>query len=151
MLELYRKQKQREKLLIKKLFLVFANRTIREELDNTKWYPILKIVTDRLDSNKFNYNTLQIKINLKGIEYFVKNGYNDMYYKGRKVLTSKYILHNRHNEIRFAIYHELKHFCDRIKYGKNPHLTFGKRGAEYRADSYALSKLKHSRRANWNI
>jgi len=150
MLELYRKQKQKEKRLLKKLFLELANETIKMELGHTKLYPTFKVISDELGNSAFNNTTLQIKLNLKGIDYVVKNGYNNMYYKNRKILISKYTLHNKHNEIRFVIYHELKHFCDRIKYDENSYITFGQRGAEYRADSYALSKLKHSKNAKWN-
>ena len=143
---IYQRQSKRREELIKKLFLVISKKkTIKEELNDIKQYPTMTIISETSCGSSFNYDTLHIKININAIVRITKDGYKDDYYMGRKTLINKYTLHNRHNETRFVICHELKHFCDRIKYGKDPYLTFGEEEAERRADSFALSKLNPSR------
>jgi len=138
---IYHKQSERREKLIKRLFLSSANETIKEELGNTKKHPTVAIIYKENCGSSFYYTNLHIEVNLLAIKRISQEGYKDDYYSGRRLLISKYTLHNIHNETRFVIYHELKHFCDYVKYSKNPHLTFGEEEAERRADNFALSKL----------
>jgi hypothetical protein len=152
--KIYAKQKARQKRLIKKLFWSIAEKTLLEHnIDKNNLE--LKF---RLDESYYAYvrGYKNIRIGLACVKDITKNGITDCYYKGRKNLINKYVLKNRHNTIRLIIYHELKHLCDYYTGYKNellPDLYSGgknERLTEYRADSYALKYLKHSRNAIWN-
>lgn len=135
-----------EKKLTKRLFW---NIVKTEGLDREKLS--VSIDNSKIASSCYSYSTgySKISISITGAKYRARNGYQlDDYYQGRKELLNKYILHNLHNQIRFVIYHELKHSIDNSK--NMNYSEWPQRRAEYQADCYALKHLKHSRRADWN-
>lgn len=139
------KRQEVEKKLVKQLFW---NIVKNEKIDRQG----LSVSIDNRTSFSHCYSyfdgSYKITLSIAGAKIRIKEGYTDCYYQGRKELLAKYTLHNLHNEIRFLIYHELKHSIDRSN--NKDYNRWPERRREYQADSYALSKLKRSRRADWN-
>lgn len=145
----YRIQVQRRKCLIRRLFW-----NIVKEIFKGKNY--LDFITLKLINSNIEYSSCklyfdgQIIITININEYRLVNriGYSDYYYKGRNKLTSKYIKYNRHNSIRFAIYHELGHALDCKQFESYSQLSL--KNKEYSADCFALKHLKPSKSEDWN-
>lgn len=155
--KLYKKQKQQEQELVKRLFEVASREIASETLHNgEREASYLKNLTLKFYNTPtggsstvyYSDRTITIILNLEGARYRIRAGYTDDYYLGRRALLKKYTLHYLHNEIRFLIYHELKHSID--AYTFSDYTYWPKRRKEYQADCYALKHLKHSRRATWN-
>lgn len=136
--ETYIKQAIKREELIRKLFEDIARKTIG--LEN-----IHKVRLTILYSSHFGCNwcecqgndSIKIGIELPAIKKRVAKGYEDCYYSDRKLKTDKYILHNRHNAIRFALYHELKHAKDFIE-----HKYEEREREEFEADEWAVKHLE---------
>ena len=151
----YKRQAQRHKKLIKKLFWELAIEVIRENItkDEIKIREILRRIKLIVNNSQASYVRYMkdyniIKIGIGGIHVFSKYGLSG-YYIERRELLDKYIRYNRHNTIRVIIYHELKHLCDYLNDSKG-YFSESKKSTEYRADSYAIKHLKHSNNASWN-
>ena len=133
------KNLQRRKTLIRKLFKEVAKETIGAE--NLGRVKLLILTRSRRWSSYCKYfydNSITIGLNLKGLEYTIKEGYTSCYYKDRPERLNKYIINNRHNALRFILYHEARHAWQRIN-GKNRDNEYQQ---EYDADSWALAHIK---------
>jgi len=122
---------KKRKHLIRKLFKEVAKETVGS-------YSSLKLrIID-----KRNYSTciayyngdINILLGLNGVEKRVKYGYPNDYYINRPERLNKYIIRNRHNALRFVLYHELRHAWQRIN---DIYLN-----DEYDADTWALAHIK---------
>ena len=78
-----------------------------------------------------------IGLNLYALENRIIEGYNDGYYPSRIERLNKHILHNRHNALRFMLYHELRHAWQRLNNRHRDNLTI----KEFDADGWALAHL----------
>jgi hypothetical protein len=132
----------KRKHLIKKLFKV----VVKETIDNTN-IPIKLRINARgcgrsYCRTRFNTNggiySISIVLDLRGIEKRIKEGYLPAYYDKRPQRLNRYIIKNRHNALRFLLYHELRHAYQRI-YNINRDSIYQK---EFDADSWALAHLK---------
>ena len=134
------KNYKKRKKLIKKLFKAYC-----KELNI---YPIKLWVIDsyRYYGTNCSYKKrgdlqLRVTLDLKDINTYCKYGADDDYYDSRSDEVNPYILHNRHNTLRFALLHELNHAINLLNdndYKTNNSL----REREQRADKFALSKIK---------
>jgi len=133
---IYERQKKRRAELIKKLFEDIAQETIEPE-------NIYRVKLSISETTKTGVNwccsyadgTCKIKIEINAIKRRVLNGYENCYYSDRKLRVDKYVLHNKHNAIRFALYHELKHAKDRL-------IDREKETSEFDADGWAIKHLE---------
>jgi len=118
----YKRQEARRRALMQKLFTVYAKEALQEypeELKKLSFYVFTNISGGHIQSARNRQNEFirfTLSISLLQIKSFVKLGFNDGYYKGRKALLDKYVLHNRHNALRLVLLHELKHLIDTVKY-----------------------------------
>ena len=133
---------KKRKDLIKKLFKNAAKETVGiDNLNRVK----LRIITKNTSSNGSycgNRNgSIVVGINLKGLETRIKQGYSPSYYPTRPLRLNRYILNNRHNALRFVIYHEVRHAYQRIN-NINRDNQYQK---EYDADSWALAHINKTR------
>lgn len=130
---------KKRKYLIKKLFKVVAKETVGAE--NSKKVKLL-ILTKYRHNGSFcrpNYNGIIIGLNLKGLEVRIKEGYSPSYYADRPDRLNKYIINNRHNTLRFILYHEARHAWQKLN---NDKFTPTKFDQEFDADSWALAHIK---------
>ena len=86
-----------------------------------------------------NVKNITIKLVLFDISYVVKKGVGRQYYNIRPKLCNKYILKNRHNCIRFILYHELYHAKMRLTKGRSKSFSLLE---EIKADRVAIDKVK---------
>lgn len=137
--DIYLKQTAKREELIRELFEKIASETIGVE--NIKKVSFILLYHNHYgcnwceayeDKNKLH---IKIGIELPAIRKRTKIGYEEVYYSGRKLKVDKYILHNRHNAIRFALYHELKHAKDMIRNSE-------KVSSEFYADEWAIKHLE---------
>lgn len=133
---IYEGHKKRREELIRKLFNEVTHNTISPK-DRHK-IKIILLYTTIYKTNRcrwYDDGTFEILIELETVKGRSINGYSNDYYFDRKLRTDKYILHNRHNALRFVLYHELKHVADLLK---NPE----KAPSEFGADSWAIKHLE---------
>lgn len=83
-----------------------------------------------------------IGLALGNIKERVEKGYTDCYYTGRADKLNKYILYNKHNEVRFIFYHELRHAKQEID-GLLKNASEAE--IERDADDWALAHLERRR------
>ena len=129
--------KKRE-YLIKKLFKVVAKETVGDNPSMPVKFRIEKgsqrgisYCGNRFD--RWGREYIVVCLNLEGLLYQVKNGYSSSYYENRADRLNKYIIDNRHNALRFILWHEARHIWQKI--------NDTKRGNEYDADSWALAHI----------
>lgn len=133
---------KKRKTLIRKLFKEVAKETVGpENLKKLKFKIELQgrgasYCGVRWDWRGKKY--ILIGLDLEGLLYQVKNGYSSIYYKTRPELLNKYIINNRHNALRFILWHEARHAWQRI-YDKN---RDNEEIRERDADSWALAHIK---------
>lgn len=135
---IYEIQKRRRAELIKKLFEDIAQETI----DPENIHRIRLTILYTQDGYNFcrrhvSNSNFTIGIELYAIKKRTLKGYSNGYYPGRKLKIDKYILHNRHNAIRFVLYHELKHAKDFIE-----NRIEREDIEELKADEWAIKHLK---------
>lgn len=130
------KNLQKRKTLIRKLFKEVAKETIGK----VKVPPKLRIIDKREYSTcrTFFDGEIVILLGLSGVNARVRSGYPADYYKGRPDRLNKYIIKNRHNALRFILYHELRHAWQRL----NDINRDNEYQREYDADSWALAHIK---------
>ena len=139
---IYAKQEKRKEELIKKLFEIIAKETIGID-------PIIRIKFRIEESNEYGCsycgaetdnrgNYILIVINLENVQRKTIEGYSNDYYMGRQSRLNKYIIKNRHNSLRFVMYHEARHAYQRInKVNRDNEYT-----REFDADGWAIKHLK---------
>lgn len=133
---IYQEHRKRRAELIKKLFEDIAKETIGAE--NIYKVKLTILYKNRNDCNwcmGYADGRFEIGIELPAIKKRTLKGYEDSYYPNRKLRIDKYIIHNRHNVLRFALYHELKHCADRLNHPE-------KETSEFDADGWAIKHLR---------
>ena len=135
------KNLQKRHTLIRKLFKEVAKETVGAEKLRRIKLIILTAGRVRASYCRFFYDgSITIVLNLKGIEYNVRNGYSSSYYKDRPERLNKYIKKNRHNALRFVLYHEARHAWQSIK-GDRKYID-NEEVRERDADSWALAHIQ---------
>jgi hypothetical protein len=140
---------QKRKHLIRKLFKEVAKETVGpENLRKVKLIILSKIGRGSSycrcrhryiwnDSQQGQVTSITIGLNLRGLEDRIRNGYGSSYYEGRPERLNKYIIKNRHNALRFILYHEARHAWQRLNKRNRANLIEKERDA----DSWALAHL----------
>lgn len=130
---------QKRKHLIKKLFKDVAKETVgAENLRRLKLIVLIKSWHRASYCKYFNDGSITIGLNLRGIEYRIREGYSPSYYSTRPDRLNKYIIRNRHNALRFVLWHEARHAWQRLN-DTNRTSEYQK---EFDADSWALAHIK---------
>jgi len=132
---------EKRKRLIKRLYKEIGKETVGTNLSQVKLVILLNSTRGasycRTKYNIFKGPRCIIGLNLRGMLDQVKDGYRSDYYATRPDRLNKYIINNRHNALRFLLYHELRH-----AYQKFAKLEFASRGErEYDADTWAIAHL----------
>jgi len=136
-LRLKRAREIKRRRLIRRLFTGIVEETVGKELSARVEFSIRK---NSKQSTCRHYTSGRIKVilSLASREKKIKYGYTDFYYEGRAEKLNRYILNNRHDELRFVLYHEARHAQQRLTGVRN---EMSRRIAELDADDWALKHL----------
>lgn len=141
---LYIKQITKRKGLIRKLFEEIAVETVG--IKNLKRVKLLILTRYGRGTsycgtryNKEGEEYIRVCLNLRALEIRIREGYGlPNYYNTRPDRINKYVKKNRHNALRFVLYHETRHAYQRIN-NINRDNSYTK---EYDADTWAIKQLE---------
>ena len=133
---------QKRKQFIRKLFVQVS----KDSFCKSSSMPVKLLISEHGEGNCCGYRLdfknrryIQIAINLTVVDERAIIGFSANYYDDRPKLLNKYIINNKHNTIRFILYHEARHAYQRLNNIRN---SMSREIAEKDADEWALAHIR---------